>query len=203
MDRVLTDEELRASIARMPAREEPDFLRPVVKPLAADEPAPTMSVEGFKSGLLKRRLKELALADGARLVRKTAIAREVRAIKQELRLTKARGARSRVMRRHREIVEETREARTEAERARRRVEQIRSELEEERKDIQKAIESEREERQKSIKENEKKRAERKAVLEEELERKSAKRHKLVASLKDVIAQQGEARKVIVDAGGVN
>jgi len=200
MDRVLTDAELRASIANMPPREEPDFLRPKLLPLPADEPSPTMSLEGFKSALLKRRLRELAIADGARLVSKTAIAKEVRWIKHELRHAKARTGAARVAARQREIADEAREARADAERARRRVEELRAELEEERADIQKAMQLEREERVALLKENEQKRAERRAVVEAELERHAAKRHKLVASLKDVIAQHGEARK-IVEAGG--
>lgn len=201
MDRVLTDDELRASIASMPAREEPDFLRPKLLPLPADEPAPTISLEGFKSALLKRRLRELAIADGARLVSKTAIAREVRSIKHELRHSKARAGAARVAARQREIADEAREARAEAERARRRAEALRGELEEERADIEKAIETEREERMALLKENERKRAERRAVVEAELERHAAKRHKLVASLKDVIEQANAQKKIVLEAGG--
>ena len=96
--------------------------------------------------------------------------------------------------RHREIAEETREARADAERAKRRVAQLREELEEEAKDIEKAIKEEREERVVALKENEKKREERRAVVEAEIERQRAKRHKLVGSLKDIIAQQKELQK---------
>ena len=46
----------------------------------------------------------------------------------------------------------------------------------------------------ALKENEKKREERRAVVEAEIERQRAKRHKLVGSLKDIIAQQKELQK---------
>lgn len=194
MERELTAEELRASIAAMPDREEPDFLRPHRATVTLEPPTATMSLEGFKTALLKRRLAEIDAADRARVVSKTTIAREIKAIKHELRGTKARAAAARLASRHREIAEETREARADAERAKRRVAQLREELEEEAKDIEKAIKEEREERAVALKENEKKRQERRAVVEAEIERQRAKRHKLVASLKDIIAQQKELQK---------
>ena len=199
MDRELTPAELKASIAAMPAREEPDFLRPRYINASHEPPTPTMSLEGFKTALLKRRLREIDAADRARVVSKTTIAKEIKAIKHELRGTKARAAASRLASRHREIAEETREARAEAERAKRRALQLREELEEEAKDIEKAIKIEREERAVALKENEKKRKERRAVVEAELERHAAKRHKLVASLKEIIAQQSEAKKTLEGA----
>ena len=58
---------------------------------------------------------------------------------------------------------------------------------------------EREERAVALKENEKKRKERRAVVEAELERHAAKRHKLVASLKEIIAQQSVAKKTLEGA----
>ena len=110
MDRELTPAELKASIAAMPAREEPDFLRPPYINASHEPPTPTMSLEGFKTALLKRRLREIDAADRARVVSKTTIAKEIKAIKHELRGTKARAAASRLASRHREIAEETRTA---------------------------------------------------------------------------------------------
>ena len=194
MERELTAEELRDAIAAMPDREEPDFLRPHRATVTHQPPTATMSLEGFKTALLKRRLAEIDAADRARVVSKTTIAREIKTIKHELRGTKARAAAARLASRHREIAEETREARADAERAKRRVAQLREELEEEAKDIEKAIKEEREERVVALKENENKREERRAVVEAEIERQRAKRHKLVGSLKDIIAQQKELQK---------
>ena len=52
MDRELTPAELKASIAAMPAREEPDFLRPRYINASHEPPTPTMSLEGFKLSLI-------------------------------------------------------------------------------------------------------------------------------------------------------
>jgi predicted RNase H-like nuclease (RuvC/YqgF family) len=205
MDRELTDAELKASVAAMPARPEPDFLRPTFPNTQHEPPTRTMPLETFKSALLKRRLAEINYWDsarikGERIVSKTTIAKEIKAIKHELRGTTARATAAMMANRHREVAEEVRAARADAERARQRVRALREELEEETKDIEKTLKEEREERATTLKENQKKRDERKAVVEAELERHASKRHKLVTSLKSVIAEQSEVKKTLEASG---
>ena len=201
----LTPAEHAAIVKAMPPAQQEDFLRPTYLNLTHEPSTPTMSLQGFKTALLKRRLAEIDALDnarvgGARMVSKTTIAKEVKVIKHDLRGTKARAAASRIAARHREIAEETRNARAEAERARQRVHMLRQELEDESKDIEKILQEEREERAAMLKENQKKREQRRAVVEAELERHEAKRHKLVMSLKGVIQDQKEVRKTLESAG---
>jgi len=200
-----TGTDLAAGVAAMPPpREREDFLRPKYLNMTHEPSTPTMSLQGFKTALLKRRLAEIDILDnarvrGARVISKTTIAKEVKAIKHELRGTKARAAAARLAARHREIAEETRNARAEAERAKERVRALQQELEDESKDIEKILQEEREERAAMLKENQEKREQRRAVVEAELERHEEKRHKLVKSLKDVINEQKEARKILENA----